>query len=222
MRSFYEQLDLVLNTSQEESSPPRHKEHEDDLANEVRLMTIHKAKGKEFPYVVYFDLSSTRAGRIETNMPEERRVAYVGVTRAMDGLLVTADRQKPAPFLKELALNPAFDDFALAYLHRQSKKTERDLNRLGKEIRNLEEKQRSLTVKNPALSQEVLSERINSPTRYGNWLRNKRLKAGTRKKLRLKKESQARQERFTHLTEGLDTIKTEIRFRKLLGEKDDF
>jgi hypothetical protein len=83
----------------------------------VTLMTIHKSKGKEFPYVVYFNLSRGR-GHAEDEA-DERRVAYVAVTRAGRGLLITADAGSPSPFLAELALNPVFDDFAEPYLERE-------------------------------------------------------------------------------------------------------
>ncbi len=83
----------------------------------VTLLTIHKAKGMEFPFVVYFNLSH-RAGTRLTEA-DERRVAYVGVTRAQEGLLITADRAHPSAFLTEYALNPAFADYGTAYLERQ-------------------------------------------------------------------------------------------------------
>ena len=61
-----------------DDSPP------DSVPGKVTLMTIHKSKGKEFPYVVYFNL--TRGGGTALDEADERRVAYVGVTRAGRGL----------------------------------------------------------------------------------------------------------------------------------------
>lgn len=84
------------------ASPPEHTE--DD---EVLLSTIHRAKGNEFSRVVYFDMSRRR--RLgEEEMEEERRVAYVGLTRAKDSLLVTANGRRQSPFLQEAALDPQF------------------------------------------------------------------------------------------------------------------
>ncbi|WMQ74205.1 MAG: DNA helicase II [Sodalis sp.] len=60
----------------------------------VQLMTLHSAKGLEFPQVFIVgmeegmfpsQMSLDEGGRLE----EERRLAYVGVTRAMDKLTIT-------------------------------------------------------------------------------------------------------------------------------------
>jgi DNA helicase-2/ATP-dependent DNA helicase PcrA len=60
----------------------------------VQLMTIHTAKGLEFPLVV---LAGVEEGMFPSNMSneepdrleEERRLAYVGMTRAMQQLVIT-------------------------------------------------------------------------------------------------------------------------------------
>ncbi len=83
----------------------------------VRLLTIHKAKGMEFQHVVYFNLS--RSSGVEKSHAEERRVAYVAVTRAKESLLITADSNAPSGFLFEWALDPELEDFALSHLERR-------------------------------------------------------------------------------------------------------
>lgn len=80
----------------------------------VTLLSIHKAKGKEFPFVVVLNLIKGME-----DGAEERRVAYVGTTRAQKGLLITADEEHFSPFLTEFALRPEFADFGEAYLARQ-------------------------------------------------------------------------------------------------------
>jgi ATP-dependent exoDNAse (exonuclease V) beta subunit len=82
--------------------------------NEVYLSTIHRAKGKEFRNVVYFNLSQTAADPNAANsqrpsfVEEERRITYVGATRSKDDLLITFASTKPSDFLREIALNPGY------------------------------------------------------------------------------------------------------------------
>lgn len=71
------------------------------------LSTIHRAKGCEYKRVVVFDLSR-RHRPVPVELEEERRVAYVALTRAKDALLVTADLRRQSRFLREAALDPRF------------------------------------------------------------------------------------------------------------------
>ena len=71
----------------------------------VRLMTLHAAKGLEFPVVFLAGategrLPLTRAGE-EENIQEERRLFYVGITRARETLILSCGG-RPSPFLAEL------------------------------------------------------------------------------------------------------------------------
>lgn len=84
-------------------------EQEAANANEVYLSTIHRAKGREFRNVVYFNLSQTPADPKQASfVEEERRITYVGATRAKNDLLVTFASNKPSPFLQEIALHPSY------------------------------------------------------------------------------------------------------------------
>jgi DNA helicase-2/ATP-dependent DNA helicase PcrA len=69
--------------------------------NKVLLMTLHSAKGLEFSHVYlagledgvfpsYMTITSDDAAEVE----EERRLAYVGITRAKDDLTITCARQR--------------------------------------------------------------------------------------------------------------------------------
>lgn len=89
--------------------------------NAVTLMTMHAAKGLEFPVVFLVGMEeglfpSSRASEDEAGLEEERRLAYVGMTRAMRRLFLTyagsrysfgsRNYNMPSRFLTELGYNP--------------------------------------------------------------------------------------------------------------------
>ena len=78
-------------------------------ADAVSLMTLHGAKGLEFPAVFLCGLSRgilplEAPGRI-SDLEEERRLFYVGITRAKEELTLMAG-EEPSVFLQ--SLSPAF------------------------------------------------------------------------------------------------------------------
>lgn len=69
-------------------------EDEKDKGNAIVLMTLHSAKGLEFPVVFLIGLEEgvfphSRSLMEEAEMEEERRLAYVGITRAEEELFIT-------------------------------------------------------------------------------------------------------------------------------------
>lgn len=69
----------------------------EEFRNGIKIMTVHQAKGLEFPCVVYSPASFSRTTE------EGKRVAYVAVTRAKDVALVCLSdfHLKEDPFWKE-------------------------------------------------------------------------------------------------------------------------
>ena len=61
--------------------------------DKVRMMTVHTAKGLEFPYVFLCGMNEgifpSRKTRTLEGMEEERRLAFVAVTRAQKGLYIS-------------------------------------------------------------------------------------------------------------------------------------
>ena len=89
----------------------------DEIANNVTLMTLHASKGLEFPIVFLAGCDegifpSARCSNTLSELEEERRLMYVGVTRAQNKLyLTTAKRRQmwgeykyytPSRFLDEI------------------------------------------------------------------------------------------------------------------------
>lgn len=86
-------------------------------SDQVVLMTIHSAKGLEFPYVFLVGMEegvfpSEMSKYSEADLEEERRLAYVGITRAKKELYLSNSvsrmlygqtrRNEPSRFLREI------------------------------------------------------------------------------------------------------------------------
>ena len=71
----------------------------EDISNNVTLMTLHSAKGLEFPIVFLAGCDEgvfphQRTFNIPSEMEEERRLMYVGVTRAEEKLYLTSAKRR--------------------------------------------------------------------------------------------------------------------------------
>ena len=89
----------------------------DEIANNVTLMTLHASKGLEFPVVFLAGCDEgvfphQRTFNVPSEMEEERRLMYVGVTRAEEKLYLTSAKRRqmwgeykyynPSRFIEEI------------------------------------------------------------------------------------------------------------------------
>lgn len=86
---FLTDISLVTDRENNENQDP----------DQVTLMTLHAAKGLEFPYVFMVGMEEglfplRRASENEEELEEERRLAYVGMTRAQDQLFLSASANR--------------------------------------------------------------------------------------------------------------------------------
>ena len=109
LEAFLEQVALVSDTDAFEDSNDR-----------VKLMTLHAAKGLEFPRVFVMGveddlLPHKRSKETDAEFEEERRLLFVGITRAKEWLQLSYCKRRPirgdvrpvipSPFLSELPLS---------------------------------------------------------------------------------------------------------------------
>jgi ATP-dependent DNA helicase Rep len=92
------------------------RQEEEDDSDRVQLMTLHASKGLEFPHVYLMGMEEEllpHRNSIESDtIEEERRLAYVGITRAQRTLAMTLAKKRrqfgewqscePSRFLDEL------------------------------------------------------------------------------------------------------------------------
>ncbi|OQY99418.1 MAG: hypothetical protein B6D35_09570 [Candidatus Brocadia sp. UTAMX2] len=106
LQGFLEEVALVSDADELE-----------ETAEAVTLMTLHTAKGLEFPVVFLTGMEEGLLPHVESNdvddeIEEERRLCYVGITRAMNKLFLTHARRRmqygqlnmcrPSRFLDEI------------------------------------------------------------------------------------------------------------------------
>lgn len=118
----------------------------DTESSEVTLMTLHAAKGLEFPVVFLIGMEEnvfplSRASEDEDELEEERRLAYVGITRAEKILYLTnansrmlygkTNYNQPTRFLREISSDlldyqglarPANSSFKVSYTNSDTSK----------------------------------------------------------------------------------------------------
>ncbi len=120
-------------------------DNHDATQQRVTLMTLHSAKGLEFPVVFMTGMEEglfphSRSGEMGEDLAEERRLCYVGMTRAMQKLYLSHARRRrvygtyqfnpPSRFLAEIPLE-LLADFRPAAIVAESPASEHNLASLA-------------------------------------------------------------------------------------------
>ena len=75
------------------------------VSDAVSLMTLHGSKGLEFPAVIICGVNEglvpLETEKRKADIEEERRLLFVGMTRAKEELILTTSHE-PSPFLSEI------------------------------------------------------------------------------------------------------------------------
>jgi DNA helicase-2/ATP-dependent DNA helicase PcrA len=214
----------------------------------VELMTIHKAKGKEWRGVILFHqewrkpysfekLSSDEKKSLEE---EERRVVYVGATRAREALWVTARRKSKSRFVDELFRDPGFRD---RDPQQEIEYRQERVGNLKQEIDQLktEENQEHIKVdRAQGIEQDRVRRELDAVKESAGFLRRLLWRLGLKSaRLRqLEKECQtvekadqaeqrvdqiqsqldAKKKRIAEISEEMDRLRREVMFRRILSD----
>jgi superfamily I DNA/RNA helicase len=110
---------MALQAQEEEDD----KDDQEESENQVTLLTLHGAKGLEYPVVFLVGMEDgylphQRSIDEAADLSEERRLCYVGITRARDHLILTRAKNrirygKPVPRYRSRFLNEISDDLVL-------------------------------------------------------------------------------------------------------------
>jgi DNA helicase-2/ATP-dependent DNA helicase PcrA len=206
--SFYQHIHQSIQSD----TPPTADEQSN--RNEVFLTTIHKTKGNEYPNVVYFNLSQDSRLTAESDIEEERRVAYVGVTRARDNIFITALKDKPSVFLREVAFNPELKSISVIKLQAEIASNNRKLQKLQHIVEVREGKKDRLLHKFPELQGKQTLRSYSLLRSAFSWWRERRIEAASKKIDLLESEILSiKQAQMGPLSERIEFLTTEVNFR---------
>lgn len=141
--------------------------------DEVILTTVHKTKGNEYSNVAYFNLESNNRLTEQSDIEEERRVAYVGVTRAIKNILITAPKIGFSRFLNELAFNPDFTNLSEVKLNNLLSHKRRDEGITQSKINNIDNRINAIYENFPELKGEEYEFPKGILKNAKTWLRQK-------------------------------------------------
>lgn len=213
--TFFQYIHQAIENDSSKSSPD-----EPSNRDEVSLTTIHKTKGNEYPNIVYFNLSQDSRLTDESDIEEERRVTYVGVTRAREGIFITALKSKPSMFLPEVAFNPELKSLSTVKLQSEISYTSRQLLKLEHKVDVRQSKKNYFLDKFPELRGKHVVRTYSLLANALSWWREKRIEVALRKIDSLEAEIlQLVQDQMKPLSERIEFLETEIQLRNKIPKK---
>ncbi len=156
---------LSLNIFLEEVSLISDADTINEKINAVNFMTVHSAKGLEFPYVFIAGLEEgifphNRSLMDPTELEEERRLMYVAMTRAMDRLYLLHARSRmlygesksnaPSQFLADIS-----EDLVESNFGGHGARSHISINEIGKTPIPLEEEENTIFINNFSVGDKI-------------------------------------------------------------------
>ncbi|MCK9399349.1 MAG: ATP-binding domain-containing protein [Bacteroidales bacterium] len=193
---------------------------DDFTDSRIHLTTIHKTKGNEYPNIVYFNLSQDSRLTDESDIEEERRVTYVGVTRARESIFITALKNKPSMFLPEVAFNPELKSLSTVKLQSEISFTSRQLLKLEYKVDVRQSKKNYFLDKFPELRGKQVVQSYSLLANALSWWREKRIEVALRKIDLLEAEIlQLTQDQMRPMSEKIEFLETEVQLRNKIPKK---
>jgi ATP-dependent exoDNAse (exonuclease V) beta subunit len=156
----------------------------------------------------------------ESDIEEERRVTYVGVTRAREGIFITALKSKPSKFLPEVAFNPELKSFSTVKLQSEISLNNRQLFQLQHKVDIRQSKKNYFLDKFPELRGEHVVQSYSLLANAFSWWREKRIETTLKKIDSLENEIlQITQNQMRPLSERIEFLETEVQLRNKIPLK---
>lgn len=212
IKDFYRYINKAINAESRDSEIEA-----DRTKDEVVLTTIHRTKGNEYQNVIYFNLNQDVKHQEESEIEEERRVTYVGVTRAKENIFITGMKQKPSEFLIELTLNPKLKSYSFPLLDTKLHSTKHQLTKVVGKINSLRTKKETLKKRCEYFTSRQFINKFSFGQYLGSWLNEKKTGRLLRQlNITEFKIRHLMENRLPALTNTVKELETEIKFRTLL------
>ena len=168
LRDYLENLSLLSDIDKTE-----------DSENSISLMTMHQAKGLEYPVVFIVGLDEglfpSKRSLDEGNLEEERRLFYVGITRAKEKLYLTSSQvrrnygkvtyYKPSRFIEEID-DQIIKQTNKEYIDFNSSTYERSLN---EDYMREKARQSVLNLKSKAYKKDDSTYQVGDTVMHSKW-----------------------------------------------------